>query len=82
MQAMVSPTCPYCPRAVRAAHKFAMASDFIRGDMVEITEFPQLAVRYSVQGVPNTIINDAESIVGGQPDSEFAKAVLRVIGKR
>ena len=81
MQAMVSPTCPYCPRAVRAAHRFAMASDFIRGDMVEITEFPQLAVRYSVQGVPNTIINDAESIVGGQPDSEFAKAVLRVIGK-
>jgi glutaredoxin-like protein len=81
MQAMVSPTCPYCPRAVRAAHRFAMASDFIHGDMVEITEFPYLGVKYSIQGVPNTIINDTESIVGGQSDREFAKAVLKAIGK-
>ncbi len=81
MQAMVSPTCPYCPRAVRTAHRFAMASDFITGDMVEITEFPQLAVKYGVQGVPNTIINDAESVVGGLPEKDFAKAVLKSIRK-
>ncbi len=81
MQAMVSPTCPYCPRAVRTAHRFAMASDFITGDMVEITEFPQLAVKYGVQGVPNTIINDVESVVGGLPEKDFAKAVLKSIRK-
>ena len=81
MQAMVTPTCPYCPRAVRAAHRFAMASDHITGDMVEITEFPQLAVRYSVQGVPNTIINDTESVVGAQPEKALAKAVLKAIGR-
>jgi len=80
MQVMVTPTCPYCPRSVRVAHKFAMASDYITGDMVEITEFPQLAVKYSVQGVPNTIINDTESVVGAQPERVFAKAVLKVIG--
>ena len=80
MQVMVTPTCPYCPRSVRVAHKFAMASDYITGDMVEITEFPQLAVKYSVQGVPNTIINDSESVVGAQPERVFAKAVLKVIG--
>lgn len=81
MQAMVTPTCPYCQRAVRAAHKFAMASDFITGDMVEITEFPQLAVKYGVQAVPNTIINEAESVAGGLPEKDFAKAVLRAIGR-
>ena len=81
MQAMVSPTCPYCPRAVRTAHRFAMASDFITGDMVEITEFPQLSVKYGVQGVPNTIINDVESVVGGLPEKDFAKAVLKSIRK-
>jgi glutaredoxin-like protein len=81
MQAMVTPTCPYCPRAVRTAHKFAMASDYITGDMVEITEFPQLAVKYSVQGVPNTIINDTESVVGAQPEKALAKAVLKAIGR-
>lgn len=81
MQAMVTPTCPYCPRAVRTAHKFAMASDHITGDMVEITEYPQLAVKYGVQGVPNTIINDTESLVGAQPEKAFARAVLKAIGK-
>jgi glutaredoxin-like protein len=81
MQAMVSPTCPYCPRAVRTAHKFAMASDFITGDMVEVSEFPYIAMKYNVQGVPNTIINEEHSLVGGQPESEFLKVVLHAIGK-
>jgi glutaredoxin-like protein len=81
MQAMITPTCPYCQRAVRTAHKFAMASDYITGDMVEITEFPQLAVKYGVQGVPNTIINEVESVVGGVSEKDFAKAVLRAIGR-
>jgi len=81
MQAMVSPTCPYCPRAVRAAHQFAMASDFIQGDMVEVGEFPHVANKYGVQGVPNTIINEDYSLVGGQPNSEFLRVVLEAVGK-
>ena len=81
MQAMISPTCPYCPRAVRAAHKFAMASDYITGDMVEVTEFPYIATKYNVQGVPNTIINEEHSLVGGQPEAQFLQAVLHAIGK-
>lgn len=79
MQAMVSPTCPYCPRAVRTAHKFAMASDRITGEMVEVNEFPHLAVKYGVQGVPNTIINETESVLGAQPEREVLKAVLRSV---
>jgi glutaredoxin-like protein len=81
MQAMVTPTCPYCPRAVRTAHKFAMVSDYIRGDMVEVTEFPDLAAKYSIQGVPNTIINETESVLGAQPEKDFVKAVLKAAGK-
>ena len=81
MQAMITPTCPYCPRAVRTAHRFAMASDFITGDMVEVSEFPHVANKYRVQGVPNTIINEEHSLVGGQPEREFLKVVLQAIGK-
>ena len=81
MQAMVSPTCPYCPRAVRTAHRFAMASEHITGDMVEVSEFPHIAVKYNVQGVPNTIINEKHSVMGAQPEIEFASAVLNAIGK-
>ncbi len=81
MQAIVSPTCPYCPKAVRTAHKFAMASEYITGDMVEVSEFPHLAVKYDVQGVPKTVINETVEIVGAQPTENFLEAVLQAIGK-
>jgi len=58
-----------------------MASEHIRGDMVEVSEFPHLAVKYGVQGVPHTIINEKISIVGAVPESEFARKVLEAIGK-
>jgi len=82
MQAMVSPTCPYCPRAVRIVHRFAIASDFIRGDMVEISEFPQLLQKYGIQGVPHTIINEEFSVVGALPEMDFVKEIMRAIGKQ
>jgi glutaredoxin-like protein len=81
MQVVVSPTCPYCPRAVLVAHRFAMASDMIRGDMVEGSEFPHLVVKYGVQGVPHTVINEEHSFVGALPEADAAKAVLKAVGK-
>jgi glutaredoxin-like protein len=79
MQVLVSPTCPYCPKAVLAAHKFAMQSFLIRSDMVEITEFPHLAVRYDVQGVPQIIINEDVRIPGALPELDLAKVVVHAL---
>jgi glutaredoxin-like protein len=81
MQVLVSPTCPYCTTAVRTAHRFAMASEHIRADMVEVSEFPHLAVKYDVQGVPVTIINEEHRVVGAVPEAEVAEAVLHAIGQ-
>jgi predicted DsbA family dithiol-disulfide isomerase len=58
-----------------------MASDHITGDMVEVTEFPHLAVKYEVQGVPHTVINEKTTVVGAVPDAEFARKILEAIGK-
>jgi protein-disulfide isomerase len=58
-----------------------MANDYIIGDMVELSEFPQLAVKYNVQGVPKIIINEENSLVGSITEMEFAQAVLKAIGK-
>ncbi|HVB38110.1 MAG TPA: thioredoxin family protein [Vicinamibacterales bacterium] len=71
VQVFVTPTCPYCPRAVLLAHKLAMASDLITGDMVEATEFPHLAQRYHVQGVPRTVINEVIHIEGAVPEQQL-----------
>lgn len=61
---------------------FAMASDHITGDMVEVSEFPHLAVKYEVQGVPKTIINEDHHLVGARPPMEVARAVLKALGKQ
>ena len=72
----VTPTCPYCPRAVLTSHKFAIASDKIRGYMVEAMEFPQWADRYFVHAVPKIVINDVVEFEGAYPEPFFAEKVL------
>lgn len=76
LQVYVTPTCPYCPAAVRLAHQFAMESDFVTADMVEATEFPHLAMRYQVRGVPRTIVNEESAIEGGLPEAMFIQQVV------
>ena len=68
MQVFVTPTCPYCPQAVVLAHHMAVASPMIRADMVEATEFPHLATKYQVMGVPRTVINETVHVEGAAPE--------------
>jgi len=81
IQVMIYPTCPYCALAVRMAHRFAFANDNIVSDMVELTEFPHLALKYHVHGVPKVVINEKIFIDGLPPEDDFVRAVLRSVGK-
>jgi glutaredoxin-like protein len=84
LQVFVTPTCPYCPRAVVLAHHLAYASDKVSADMVEVTEFPHLGNRYNVMGVPRTVINDDTYIEGAAPEQmllEKLKAAARLAAK-
>ncbi|RLC67824.1 MAG: glutaredoxin [Chloroflexi bacterium] len=67
-QVFVTPTCPYCPSAVMLAHQMAVASPMVRADMVEAQEFPHLAIKYQVMGVPRTVINETVHIEGAAPE--------------
>lgn len=80
LQVFVTPTCPYCPGAVRLAHQFAMENPHVTADMIEATEFPELARKYEVRGVPKTIINDEAGIEGAVPESTFLERVLAAVG--
>ena len=66
---------------MRTAHQFAMANDHITADMVEVSEFPDLATKYQVRGVPMSIINDTATVMGSVPEEEFAREVLKALGK-
>jgi glutaredoxin-like protein len=64
IRVFVTPTCPYCPSAVTLAHELAMASPHITAEMIDASEFPELADRYNVHAVPRTVINDTVHIEG------------------
>ena len=76
LQVFVTPTCPYCPSAVLLAHKMAMVNDNIIADMVEATEFPHLAMKYNVHGVPRTMVGESYAIEGALPETHFIQRVL------
>jgi alkyl hydroperoxide reductase subunit AhpF len=74
-----TPTCPYCPRAVRTAHQFAMENDKIKSAMIEAMEFYDLANQYSVMAVPKIVINDDVSFEGALPEENFLEYVLSAV---
>jgi len=71
-----TPTCPHCPRAVAVAHEMAFANPNITAFAVEATEFPDLARKYSVNGVPKTVVNDTVEILGALPPDAFVSQAL------
>jgi len=81
MQVFTTPTCPYCPQAVRLAHQFAIENPSIRADMVDVVEFPFLGERYTVMGVPKVVINETINFVGALPEERFIEYVLTAQSK-
>ena len=78
-QVFVTPTCPYCAQSVRLAHKFAIESDLVRGDMVEVIEFPHLSNKYGVYGVPRTVINETIHQEGAVPEPMILAKMLEAV---
>lgn len=72
----VTPTCPYCPAAVRTAHKFAMVNPKIKADMIESHEFPEIADKYKVQGVPRVIINEKDGFEGALEQGKYLEKII------
>jgi glutaredoxin-like protein len=79
VQVFTTPTCPYCPRAVVLAHQLAVESDLITADGVEVVEFPYLATKYQVMGVPRTVIDEAIHIEGAVPEPMFMQEFAKLL---
>jgi len=77
MHVFVTPTCPHCPRAVGIAHRMAVESPWVTAVAVEVTEFPDLIQQYRVNGVPKTVVNNRNEVLGAQPEETFVVEALR-----
>ena len=54
----------------------AFASPNITAYAVEATEFPDLARRYQITGVPKTIVNEEIEILGALPQDAYVEQAL------
>jgi glutaredoxin-like protein len=67
--------CPHCPGAVQNAHRLAMLSEYVEGEMIEAQTFAQLSNQYNVSGVPKIVINEQHELVGNQPIEAFLNII-------
>ena len=56
----------------------AFSNPNISSHAIEAMEFIDLARRYRVSGVPKTIVNETNEIVGALPEEMFVRAALQI----
>lgn len=57
----------------------ALESARVRADVIEVSEFPRLAQRYQVRGVPTTVINDRTLVVGAMDEGMLLEQVMKAV---
>jgi hypothetical protein len=59
----------------------ALESPLVAAEMVEASEFPELADRFNVSGVPQTTINaGAGTMVGAGPEDYLVAEIQKALG--
>jgi glutaredoxin-like protein len=77
IQVFITLTCPYCSVAAGLSCKFAIENPNVKADIIEVAEFPYLAQKYSVMGVPKIVINERTELVGAVPEAQFVAHILQ-----
>jgi glutaredoxin-like protein len=72
-------TCPHCPVAASMAHKFAVENSLIKAEAIDAGEFPDMAIKYGVMGVPKIVVNEKVEFVGAVPEEMFLEQVLKAV---
>jgi protein-disulfide isomerase len=54
----------------------------ITADVIEANEFPELSHRFGVMGVPKTVINGVQELVGAQPEARVMAAIRAALVAR
>jgi thioredoxin reductase (NADPH) len=77
VQVFVTLTCPYCPFQVLNAFKAAIEKpDFVSSDCIEIMENMDLAKKYDVVSIPQTVINEKKMSRGLEPEEQLITEIV------
>jgi len=63
------------------AHQMAVESEHVTADVIEATEFPDLARRYRVRGVPKIVVNDSVEFVGALPETDYVAYLKSAVSR-
>ncbi len=55
----------------------AIESSNIVAEVIEVAEFPDVAQRYQVYGVPKVVLNEKQSFEGALPEPDFINQVVQ-----
>lgn len=58
----------------------AMESEWVTADMIDASEYAELADKYQVYGVPLTVANESVRIEGGVPEPMFVQQIFQGLG--
>lgn len=67
--------------AARSAHKLAIAHPRVTADVIEVTEYPELAQRHRIYAVPKTVINERVAIDGAIPEAVLVEHLREALGR-
>lgn len=56
----------------------AVESARVTADVVEVSEYPEMARRYDVTSVPKVVLNDAVELLGSQSEETLVASVWRL----
>lgn len=72
----VNATSPYSPSLVNIAHRMALENNHISAHLINISNYPHLAMRYNIKDVPHTIVNGKDSVEGALDEKDFTDKIL------
>ena len=78
LEVLITPNAPGCSQAINIANARAFATGTITAHTIELIEFPQVAERYNVLGVPKTVANRSLKFTGSYTLDE----VLQILEKK
>jgi glutaredoxin-like protein len=80
IEVFTTPQCTYCPKAVKVAFWFAQANSNITAEIIDATEFDELAMKYKITAVPTLVINDSVVATVQGSTKEYIESYFNLIG--
>ncbi len=77
LKVFIGAACPHCPGAVREANRLALNSPLITTTIIDAQQFSELAGRFGVQAVPQTVIDEGLSITGVVRAADLVEKIRR-----